>query len=74
MGKRQVILNADSISSYNGLEGEEVNVLMKSARVWHGYVKSVSGSSVALQDTRFKIHNLEIQDIDKLYLDRVTDY
>ncbi len=74
MGKRQVILSADKISSYNGLEGEEVNVLMKSARVWHGYVKTVSDSGLALQDTRFKIHNLAFDEIEKLYLDRVTEY
>ncbi len=74
MGKRQIILSADKISGYGNLEGEEVNVLMKSARVWHGYIKTVSDTAIALRDTRFKVHNLQIQDIDKLYLDRVTDY
>ena len=73
MGKRQVILNADKISGYNFSE-DEVNVQMKSGVVWHGYVQEVNSSEVKLRDTRFKVHALSLSDIEKLYLDRVTDY
>ncbi|NTV47821.1 MAG: hypothetical protein HGB11_15180 [Chlorobiales bacterium] len=74
MGKRQIILKSDKIAGNTSLVGEEVNVVMTNAHVWHGYVNEVSGSEVKLRDARFKVHSLQISEIDKLFLDRVTDY
>lgn len=74
MGKRQIILKADKISGNTSLVGEEVNVVMNDAHVWHGYINEVTGSELKLRDARFKVHTLRIPDIDKLFLDRVTDY
>ncbi|ACF13009.1 conserved hypothetical protein [Chloroherpeton thalassium ATCC 35110] len=73
MGKRQIILNAEKIPGYS-FSGDEVNVLMKNGVVWHGYVQEVTGSDVKLRDTRFKVHTLSLSEVEKLYLDRVTDY
>ncbi|NTW48850.1 MAG: hypothetical protein HGB19_03795 [Chlorobiales bacterium] len=74
MGKRQIILKADKIAGNTSLVGEEVNVVMADAHVWHGYINEVTGSELKLRDARFKVHTLKIPDIDKLFLDRVTDY
>jgi len=74
MGKRQVILEAEKIPGYGSISGEEVNVQMKNGVVWHGYVQEVNSSEVKLRDTRFKVHSLSLSEIEKLYLDRVTDY
>ncbi|MCG8343956.1 MAG: hypothetical protein MI685_02200 [Chlorobiales bacterium] len=74
MGKRQIVYKAAEIAGNIDLVDQEVNLITREDRVWHGRIVSVNQSEVMLRDARSGKHNFPIEQIDKIYRDVVTDY
>ncbi|MCS7013622.1 MAG: hypothetical protein RMI34_01695 [Chloroherpetonaceae bacterium] len=72
MGKRQIILRPQDLKPEH--VGEEVNVEMNDARVWHGYITAITPDEVVLRDLRRKDHSLKRADIKRVFAERVTEY
>jgi len=74
MGKRQVIYKGSQIRGNRDLIDREVNLVTTEQRVWHGTVTAVDQNTVEFKDSRFWKHSFEIDNIDKIYTEVVTDY
>lgn len=72
MGKRQIIIKPQDLKPQH--VGEEVNIEMSDARVWHGYITAITADEVKLRDTRQKDHSLKRADIKRVFAERVTEY
>jgi ribosome maturation factor RimP len=72
MGKRQIIIKGAEVKPNH--VGEEVNIEDKGLKIWHGYITAVSGDSLTLKDTRQKNHTMKLDDIKRVFIDRVTAY
>ncbi len=74
MGKRQIVYKADQIGERGDLVEQEVNLITKEDRVWHGRIESVDQSGVVLRDARRGKHRIPLEEIETIYRDIVTDY
>jgi len=72
MGKRQIIIKPQDLQPQH--IGEEVNIEMNDARVWHGYITAITNDEVKLRDARQKDHLLKRADIKRVFAERVTEY
>lgn len=74
MGKRQIIYRAGQIGDNQALMNQEVNLVTKELRVWHGVVTSVGKNEIELRDARRGKHTFSIDQIDTIYDEVQTDY
>ncbi len=74
MGKRQIIYTASQIEGNNDLLDQEVDIVTKADRVWHGRIISIDRSEVVLRDARSGKHKFPLKEVDTIYRDIVTDY
>ncbi len=75
MGKRQTrIFNRDILKHISILLGLEVNLLLKTGVILHGIIVDITGETLVLKDLRMKKHQLPVQLIEEIMLDKESLY
>lgn len=70
MGKRLLrILNFEITTNLEKLQNKEVDIVLTDHSTLHGYIKQINSQTAVLEDKRFTIHQLSLNDIVEIVLD-----